>query len=206
MPAALDNAVEILDRLVGFQSYSGRPTHGIVGYIQEYLTEQGVEVTLSYDDASERANVYATIGPEIDGGVVLNGHTDVVSVEGQAWSSDPFTLTRRGDQLFGRGSVDVKGFLACVLASVPRFKATSLLKPIHIAFSYDEENGGYGMPVLLESMATKTYRPEVVIIGEPTDMKVVTGHKAALRCEPRSQGQKSIPVIQPKASTRSLPR
>jgi len=177
MPAALDNAVEILDRLVGFQSYSGRPTHGIVGYIQEYLTEQGVEVTLSYDDAGERANVYATIGPEIDGGVVLNGHTDVVSVEGQAWSSDPFTLTRRGDQLFGRGSVDMKGFLACVLASVPRFKATSLLKPIHIAFSYDEENGGYGMPVLLESMATKAYRPEVVIIGEPTDMKVVTGHK-----------------------------
>ncbi len=177
MSTGLENAVEILERLVGFQSYSGRPTHEIVGYIQNVLTEQGVEVTLSYDEAGERANVFATIGPEVDGGVVLNGHTDVVSVEGQAWSSDPFQLTRKGDRLFGRGSVDMKGFLACVLASVPRFKASSLTKPIHIAFSYDEENGGYGMPVLLESMATKAYRPEVVIIGEPTDMRIVTGHK-----------------------------
>jgi len=177
MSTSLENAVEILEKLVGFQSYSGRPTHGIIGYIQDYLKEQGVDVTLSYDDAGERANVYATIGPEVDGGVVLNGHTDVVSVEGQAWNSDPFTLTRSGDRLFGRGSVDMKGFLACVLASVPRFKAATLSKPIHIAFSYDEENGGYGMPVLLESMATKAYRPEVVIIGEPTDMRIVTGHK-----------------------------
>ena len=177
MTNALENAVEILERLVGFESYSGRPTHGIVGYVQDYLTEQGVEVTLSYDDAGERANVFATIGPQIDGGVVLNGHTDVVSVEGQEWSSEPFTLTRKGDQFFGRGSVDMKGFLACVLASVPRFSTANLSKPIHIAFSYDEENGGYGMPVLLESMATKSYRPEVVIIGEPTDMQIVTGHK-----------------------------
>lgn len=177
MPDALENAVEILERLVSFQSYSGRPTHGIVGYVRDYLTEQGVEVTLSYDDAGERANVFATIGPHIDGGVVLNGHTDVVSVEGQDWSSNPFTLTRKGDQLFGRGSVDMKGFLACVLASVPRFKTANLSKPIHIAFSYDEENGGYGMPVLLESMAAKSYRPEVVIIGEPTEMQIVTGHK-----------------------------
>ena len=177
MSDALENAVEILERLVSFESISGRPTHGIVGYVQEYLSSHGIEATLSYDDARERANVFATIGPQIDGGVVLNGHIDVVPVEGQQWSSDPFTLTRKGDRLFGRGSVDMKGFLACVLASVPKFKAANLNRPIHIAFSYDEETGGYGMPVLLNSMAMNPYRPEVVIIGEPTQMQIVTGHK-----------------------------
>lgn len=177
MSDALENAVEILERLVSFESISGRSTHGIVGYVQEYLSSHGIEATLSYDDARERANVFATIGPQIDGGVVLNGHIDVVPVEGQQWSSDPFTLTRKGDRLFGRGSVDMKGFLACVLASVPKFKAANLKTPIHIAFSYDEETGGYGMPVLLNSMAMNPYRPEVVIVGEPTQMQIVTGHK-----------------------------
>jgi len=177
MPDTLENAVEILERLVSFESISGQPTHGIVGYVQEYLAGHGIDVTLSYDDIRERANVFATIGPQIDGGVVLNGHTDVVPVEGQRWSSDPFTLTRKGDRLYGRGSVDMKGFLACVLASVPKFKTANLNRPIHIAFSYDEEIGGYGMPILLDSMAANPYRPEVVIIGEPTQMQIVTGHK-----------------------------
>lgn len=177
MSGSLENAVEILERLVSFETLSGRPTHGIVGYVKDYLAEHGVDVTLSYDEAGERANVFATIGPEVDGGVVLNGHTDVVSVDGQSWATDPFKLTRKGERLYGRGSVDMKGFLACVLASVPSFKSANLTKPIHIAFSYDEENGGWGMPVLLESMATKAYRPEVVIVGEPTEMQIVTGHK-----------------------------
>jgi len=177
MPNTLENAVEILEKLVSFESLSGRPTHGIVGFIQEYLTRHGIEVTLSYDKTRERANVFATIGPQVDGGVVLNGHTDVVPIEGQQWSSDPFRLTRKGDRLYGRGSVDMKGFLACVLASVPTFKAAKLNRPIHIAFSYDEEIGGYGMPVLIDSMATNSFRPEVVIIGEPTQMQIVTGHK-----------------------------
>lgn len=177
MPEQLENAIEILERLVSFESISGKSTREIVGFIQDYLSSHGIEATLSYDKAGERANIFATIGPQIDGGVVLNGHTDVVPVEGQAWSSDPFVLTRKGDRLFGRGSVDMKGFLACVLASVPTFKATKLIKPIHIAFSYDEENGGFGMPVLLKSMATNPYRPEIVIVGEPTEMQIVTGHK-----------------------------
>ncbi|MEM7425798.1 MAG: acetylornithine deacetylase [Pseudomonadota bacterium] len=177
MAAALEETVEILERLVGFDSISGRPTHGIVGYIKDYLAGHGIEAKLSYDEAGERANVFATIGPELDGGVVLNGHTDVVPVEGQNWTSDPFTLTRREDRLHGRGSVDMKGFLACVLASVPVFKAANLAKPVHIAFSYDEETGGYGMPVLLEHMAGKAFRPGVVIVGEPTEMKIITGHK-----------------------------
>ncbi len=173
----LNNTIEILEQLVGFESISGKPTHGIVGYINNYLKDLGVSAELSYDDNGERANVFATIGPQIDGGVVLNGHTDVVPVQGQHWSTDPFTLTRTDNKLFGRGAVDMKGFLACVLASVPTWQALTLKKPIHIAFSYDEEIGGYGMPVLLNSMAHLPFQPEIVIVGEPTDMRLITGHK-----------------------------
>ena len=176
----LTDTIAILERLVGFQTISGRPTHAIVGYVKDYLERLGVEVTLSYDADGERANVFATVGPQVDGGVVLSGHTDVVPVDGQDWSSDPFTLTRRGDRLFGRGAVDMKGFLACVLGAVPMFQAAGLSKPVHIAFSYDEETGGFGMPPLLDSMATKPYRPAVVIVGEPTDMNIITGHKGGL--------------------------
>ncbi|MCZ4352688.1 acetylornithine deacetylase [Roseovarius aestuarii] len=173
----LDRAAEILARLVAFESLSGRPTHGIVGYITDYLQAHGIEATLSYDTVGERANVFATIGPQVDGGVVLNGHTDVVPVDGQEWATAPFTLTRQGDRLHGRGSVDMKGFLACVLASIPLFQTAGLRRPVHIAFTYDEETGGHGMPVLLEQMAGYPLRPEVVIVGEPTGMDIVTGHK-----------------------------
>ena len=173
----LETAVSILERLVSFESVSGRPTHDIVGYVKDHLESLGLDVTLSYDEYGERANVFATIGPAIDGGVVLNGHTDVVTVAGQDWATEPFALTRQGDRLFGRGSVDMKGFLACVLASVPVFQNANLAKPIHIAFTYDEETGGFGMPVLLQSMAGFAFRPEIIIVGEPTDMNIVTGHK-----------------------------
>lgn len=172
-----ERAIPILEQLVGFDSVSGKPTHDIVGYIKQYLESFGLEVSLSFDEAGDRANVFATIGPEIDGGVVLNGHTDVVTVEGQIWATDPFKLTRKGDRFYGRGSVDMKGFLACVMAAVPTFKAAKLKRPIHIAFTFDEETGGFGMPPLLEHMAGKAYRPDIVIVGEPTEMNIVTGHK-----------------------------
>ena len=134
---------------------------------------------MSYDDDGERSNIFLTIGPKIDGGVLFNGHTDVVPVEGQKWSTDPFTLTQFDDRLYGRGSVDMKGFLACALASLPNFLAANLKKPIHFAFSYDEETGGFGMPVLLKSMAENQFQPDVVIVGEPTEMKIITGHKGS---------------------------
>lgn len=177
MSDRLQNAIKILEQLVGFHSVSGNPNIQITGYIQQYLLQHRVESTFSFDETGERANIFATIGPAIDGGVVLNGHTDVVPVDGQDWATDPFVLSQKGDLLFGRGSVDMKGFLACVLASVSTFQAAGLKKPIHIAFSYDEEIGGLGMPVLLHNMAQKPFRPEIVIIGEPTDMNIITGHK-----------------------------
>lgn len=173
----LENTIDILERLVGFPSISGLPNGEIVGYCRDYLGDLGIDSSLSYDDAGERVNLFATIGPEIDGGVVLNGHTDVVPVEGQDWSNDPFTLVRQDGRLYGRGSVDMKGFLACVLGSVPVFKSAGLKRPVHIAFSFDEETGGFGMPFLLEDMDHKAYRPSVVIVGEPTEMKIISGHK-----------------------------
>ena len=173
----LTEAIEVLERLVAFPSLSARPNHDITGYIRDYLAGHGIGSTLSYEETGERANIFATIGPDVDGGVILNGHMDVVPVEGQDWTTDPFLLTRKGDRLYGRGAVDMKGFLACVLASVPAFKAADLSRPIHIAFSFDEEIGGYGMPVLLDWMAAHAPRAEAVIVGEPTGMKIITGHK-----------------------------
>ena len=144
----LNHAIDILSQLVSFESLPGRPTHGIIGYIKNYLSKYGVQSHLSFDEARERANLYATIGPEIDGGVVLNGHTDVVPVQGQQWSTDPFTLTRKNNRLYGRGSVDIKGYLACVLAAVPDWQTAELKKPIHIAFTFDEEIGGFGLSLI----------------------------------------------------------
>ncbi len=191
MTNTFKNTVDILQQLVSFDSISGRPTHDIISYISNYLKDQGIESTLSYDEAGDRANIFASIGPHVDGGVVLSGHTDVVPVEGQRWNTDPFSLTQIDNRFYGRGSVDMKGFLACVLASVPVFKSAKLSKPIHIAFSYDEETGGYGMPVLLKSLAQESFRPRMVIVGEPTQMKLITGHKAGYEMRTEIIGQEA---------------
>ena len=171
--------IKILEKLVSFKTISGTSTEEINNFIVEYLKKYGLEPVLSYDDDGERSNIFVTIGPKIDGGVLFNGHTDVVPVEGQKWSTDPFTLTQVDDRLYGRGSVDMKGFLACALASLPNFLAANLKKPIHFAYSYDEDTGGFGMPVLLKSMAENQFQPDVVIVGEPTEMKIITGHKGS---------------------------
>lgn len=174
---SLEECITVLTKLVGFESISARPNEPIVSYIQNYLSTRGIDSTLSFDEDGQRANLFATIGPQCDGGVVLNGHTDVVPVSGQSWATPPFELTEINDKLYGRGSVDMKGFLACMLASVPLFQQAKLKKPIHLAFSYDEEIGGLGMPGLLASINDTGMRPDIVIVGEPTDMKLITGHK-----------------------------
>ena len=173
----LEKTIEILARLVSFPSISGRSNRDIANYIKGYLEGHDLKVILSPDENSERVNIFTTIGPKIDGGLVLNGHTDVVPVEGQYWNSDPFILKNVNGRLYGRGSVDMKGFLACVLASVPSFKSAKLKKPIHLAFTYDEETGGLGMPYLIDSMKSNNFQPEMIIVGEPTEMEIVTSHK-----------------------------
>ena len=173
----LKHCIEILEHLVGIVSLPGQPTRDIIDYINQYLANHNIQSSLSFDQSGERANLLATIGPGYTGGVILNGHTDVVPVDGQNWTTDPFVLTQKDQRLYGRGTVDMKGFLACMLASVGSWKNANLRKPIHLAFTFDEEIGGFGMPVLLDSMATLNIKPSAVIVGEPTECKIITGHK-----------------------------
>jgi len=183
--------ITVLKRLVGIKSLPGNPTTEIICYISQYLSNLDVSCHLSFDDCGERANLFATIGPDADGGVVLNGHTDVVPVDGQQWSTDPFTLTSKQNRLYGRGAVDMKGFLACMLASVPTFQAAELTKPIHLAFTFDEEIGGLGMPVLLKQLAAKDFKPHAVIVGEPTSNKLITGHKGGFEMRTEITGSEA---------------
>ena len=184
----LNHAIDILSQLVSHKSLPGKPTHGIIGYIENYLAKYSVQSHLSFDETRERANLFATIGPQIDDGVVLNGHTDVVPVEGQQWSTDPFKLSRKNNRLYGRGSVDMKGYIACVLAAVPLWQTAKLKRPIHIALTFDEEIGGFGMPVLLESMAQMEIHPKAVIVGEPTEGQLITGHKGGFEMRTEIKG------------------
>ena len=149
-------------------------------FIRDWLAGWGVESHLVYNPEGNKANLYATVGPRVEGGVVLSGHTDVVPVEGQAWTSDPFTLTERDGKLFGRGTCDMKGFDAAVLAAVPAMVRGGLKWPVHIALSYDEEVGCQGAPSMVDEMAHTIPAPSAVIVGEPSMMKAVVGHKGGL--------------------------
>jgi len=143
--------------------------------VQDYLAGLGVDSRLVPSDDGDKANLYATVGPAVPGGVVLSGHTDVVPVDGQPWSSDPFELTERDGRLYGRGTCDMKGFIAIALALVPEMK--DLKKPIHLALSYDEEVGCLGAPAMIRELVASLPAPQAVIVGEPTSMQVVTAHK-----------------------------
>ncbi len=173
----LEETIAVLERLVAFKSLPGETNLELIDYVKTYLADLGIEARLSFDDTGKRANLHALIGPSLEGGVVLNGHTDVVSVEDQVWSADPFNLVRRDGRLFGRGACDMKGFLACMFASAAMFRDAGLTRPVHLGICYDEEIGGFGAPVLVDDMMTNVPRPAVAIIGEPTGMRLVSGHK-----------------------------
>ncbi len=170
-------AKEMLAKLVSFPTVSQNSNLDLIRFVESYLADHGVASRLTYDDTGEKANLHAVIGPQVDGGVVLSGHTDVVPTEGQNWSSDPFVLTERDGALFGRGAADMKAFSAIALALVPEMIAAPLRRPIHIALSYDEEVGCLGAPRLIDDMMAEGPRPVSVIVGEPTLMKVVVGQK-----------------------------
>ena len=169
--------MSILADLIGFDTTSRNSNLELIRYVENYLSQHGVQSTLVHDDSGHKANLYATIGPAELGGVMLSGHTDVVPVDGQRWASDPFVLERIDDKVFGRGSADMKGFIACVLEWVPEMVAASLATPIHIALSYDEEVGCIGVRRLLDLMEKMPVVPSMAIIGEPTNMEIVVAHK-----------------------------
>jgi acetylornithine deacetylase len=175
MPETKD-AEDMLATLVGFDTTSAKSNLALIGFVQDYLDGHGIASTLVTSEDGEKANLYATIG-EGAGGIGLSGHSDCVPVAGQKWTSDPFTLTKRDGKFYGRGTCDMKGFIACVLASVPLFKSRALKEPIHIIVSYDEEVGCAGVRPLIAQLGADLPRPRAVIIGEPTSMTVIDAHK-----------------------------
>jgi len=172
-------AAEILSKLVSFPVLGGESNTSIITWIKEYIESYGVNTTLVPNEAGTKASLHCRIGPAEDGGVILSGHTDVVPVEGQDWSSEPFQLIDKGDgKLYARGSCDMKGFIACCLAALPRMTQAKLKKPIYFAFSYDEEIGCLAAPELAAHInAHYTEKPTFAIIGEPTMMIPTIGQK-----------------------------
>lgn len=169
------SALDILQTLIAFDTTSRNSNLELIAWVEAYLAGHNVESTRVTNIDASKANLFATIGPNIEGGVILSGHSDVVPVDGQNWSSDPFTVSPRGDKYFGRGTCDMKGFIALALAAVPLFVKGQ--RPVHLAISYDEEVGCLGAPEMIDAMAAKLPEPRLAIIGEPTMMKIITGHK-----------------------------
>jgi acetylornithine deacetylase len=174
-------ARDLLDTLVAFDTTSAKTNIPLIDFVQAYLGEHGIESDLVPTPDGLKASLFATIGPADKPGIGLSGHTDVVPVVGQQWASDPFQVSERDGKLYGRGTCDMKGFLACVLAMVPDFKARALKTPLHLVFSYDEEVGCTGVRPMIAELGARLPRPRLVIVGEPTSMGIVDSHKGATR-------------------------
>ncbi len=188
MPAS-SHALELLGTLIAFDTTSRNSNLDLIAFADGLLRGAGAETRLTFDADKRKANLFATLGPSCDGGYVLSGHTDVVPVDGQDWSSDPFAADIRDGRLYGRGAADMKGFVATALALAPEFAALDLKRPIHFALSFDEEVGCIGVRRLLDDLTQARIRPALAIIGEPTEMRVVGGHKAGAVIETIARGQ-----------------
>ncbi len=176
-PAELPAAVALLARLVAYPTISAASNRALIDDVAAWLRGYGVPSVVVEAEEEGKAGLIASIGPAEAGGIVLSGHTDVVPVEGQRWSADPFTLVERGGRLHGRGSADMKGFVAAALALVPRLLAKPLRRPVHLALSWDEEVGCRGAPRLIETLLERVPRPAIVIVGEPTGMRPADSHR-----------------------------
>lgn len=169
--------VEILRTLVAFDTTSHRSNLDLINWIADYLSAHRVKVHLVHSEDKRKANLLASIGPDMAGGMVLSGHSDVVPVTDQNWSANPFTLVERDGRFHGRGAADMKGFIAACLSAVPSWRQRSLTRPIHLAFSYDEEIGCLGVPELVSCLKTQVEAPALAIIGEPTEMRIGVRHR-----------------------------
>jgi acetylornithine deacetylase len=184
-PAMNKRLLPLLQKLLARDTTSRESNLALIEDIRDYLAGWGIDAELFHSEDGRKANLYAVLGPAGGGGVMLSGHTDVVPVDGQPWSVPPFDMTYRDGRYYGRGAADMKGFIACVLASVPAFLEQPLRMPLHLAFSYDEEVGCLGVRSLVEHLRASKEKPALCIVGEPTEMRPVYGHKGkiALRCE-----------------------
>lgn len=190
---------DILQSLIAFDTVSARPNRALIDHVQGLLAAAGVESRLVPTADGGKANLYATIGPSGHGGVMLSGHTDVVPVEGQAWTHPPFRLTEAGGRLYGRGTADMKGFVACALAAALKAAGRRLRTPLHLALSYDEEIGCMGVRSLIEVLEGAPVKPAFCIVGEPTDMQVATGHKGKVALRATCTGREGHSALAPLA-------
>ncbi len=179
---------QMLERLVAFPTVSSESNLPLIDFVEDYLNGHGVSCYRVPDETGLKASLFANIGPDVDGGVVLSGHTDVVPVEGQPWSTDPFTVTEKDGKLFGRGTCDMKGFNAIGLALVPQMLKANLKRPVQIALSYDEEVGCVGAPPMIAEMRHTLPAARAVIVGEPSMMRMVNGHKGSIGLETHVRG------------------
>lgn len=182
---------EMLAKLIAFDTTSWKSNLDLIAFIEDYLKGYGVASRIFLNPEKTKANLMATIGPKDRAGIMLSGHTDVVPVAEQNWSHNPFEMVEKDDLLYGRGTCDMKGFIACVLAAVPAFVRADLAEPLHLAFSYDEETGCTGVMSLVEHVQAMEARPRACIVGEPTSMKVVNSHKGIFHLLTRIYGLES---------------
>jgi acetylornithine deacetylase len=181
-------STSILQRLVAFDTTSRNSNLSLIEWSADYLESCGARVEILYNADRTKANLLASMGPDREGGVVLSGHTDVVPVDGQEWSSDPFVLVERDGRLYGRGSSDMKGFIACALAAARKWRHQTLWRPIHFALSYDEEVGCIGAHSLVDRIASIVPRPALAIVGEPTDMRIGVAHNGVTGSRTKFRG------------------
>ena len=173
----LDKTISVLTDLIEYPSISSESNLDIINYLSDKIKSLGGKIDIIKTSDNKQANIFATIGPEIDGGIVLSGHTDVVPAKELNWNSDPFKLTRKDDLLYGRGSCDMKGFIASTIVAAEILKNKNLNYPVHFSFTYDEEIGCFGARHLIKELKKYKYKPSIVIIGEPTNMEIIEAHK-----------------------------
>jgi len=179
----------MIDRLIAFDTTSRNSNLELIHYVRDYLAGLGVAAELVHDADGGKANLYATLGPDDRPGIALSGHTDVVPIDNQDWTRDPWQVSEHGGRLYGRGTSDMKSFIAVALAHAPRFLESGLKTPVHLCLSYDEEIGCKGVPRLLDFLARRPVKPAMCVVGEPTEMKVIIGHKGktSIRCHVRGK-------------------
>ncbi len=193
------NSQDLLKDLIAFPTISANPNRALIDYCAELLHKVGADVQIIEDERENKANLYATIGPKDVPGVLLSGHTDVVPVEGQAWTVPPFEMTKADGKLFGRGTTDMKGFVACALSAALKAGQMNLKTPLHLALSYDEEIGCVGVRSMIDMLADAPFRPRFCIVGEPTQMAVATGHKGKTACHVSCTGREGHSALAPNA-------
>jgi len=196
--AGNSNAFSILERLVSFPTVSADGNRELIDYVASQLSAAGISFKLFTDPRGDRSSLFARVGPDAEGGVVLSGHTDVVPVIGQAWSTDPFRLTRRDRYLLGRGTADMKGFVACAMEAMLHVAADRLVRPLYLALSYDEEIGCVGVRPMLEFLESAALKPDVILVGEPTSMNIATGHKGKVAVRAHCCGVAAHSALAPK--------